>query len=65
MDSDFMVAIRYIFVLSFILIIVAYWGGSTHVLSTGGTVLTNLINTSTGRTSGGSFAGYPGGGPTN
>jgi hypothetical protein len=62
--DDTMVAIRYIFVLSFILIIVAYWGGSTHVLSTGGTVLNNLLNTGTGRTSSGTFAGYPANGPT-
>ena len=57
--SETDVAIRYIFVLSFILIIVAYYIGSTQVLSTGASAATGLINAVTGRTSSGGFSSYP------
>lgn len=63
-NSDTMIAIRYIFILTFLLIIVAYWGGSTHVIGAAGTVLGNLGNTFSGRNNQGQFANYPGGGPT-
>lgn len=52
-------AIRYIFVLSFILIIVAYWAGSTQLLQQGGKTLLSIIYGSTGRDSSGKFASYP------
>lgn len=52
-------AIRYIFVLSLILIIVAYYVGSQNVLSTLGTATTGLLYTATGRTSQGTFTPYP------
>lgn len=61
--SEFDTALRYIFVLSFILIIVAYYAGSKQILTTGGTVAVNLLNASTGRTSSGTFAGYPANAP--
>lgn len=51
-------AIRYIFILSFLLILVAYYLGSTNVINAFGSNLTGLINTSTGRTANGQFAGY-------
>ncbi len=59
MSDDVLVAIRYIFILSVILILVAYWAGSKSLFSTAGTQLTNLIYAATGRTSGGTFANYP------
>lgn len=55
-------AIRYIFVLSLVLIIVAYYAGSQKVLTTLGTTTTGLLNTATGRDSSGAFAKYPSGG---
>lgn len=55
-------AIRYIFVLSLILIIVAYYVGSQNVLSTLGGTTTSLLNTATGRNAQGQFASYPSGG---
>lgn len=59
MSDDVLAALRYIFVLSLILIIVAYFAGSTQVLSTLGSTTTGLLNTATGRTSSGQFAAYP------
>ena len=59
--NEFDKALRYIFVLSFILILVAYWAGSTQVISSLGGNLTGLINTVTGRNAQGQFAAYPGG----
>lgn len=62
--SEVDVAIRYIFILSVILILVAYWAGTTKVASTFGTQLSNLINVSTGRNpQTGNFSSYPGGAP--
>lgn len=55
-------AIRYIFVISVILILVAYFAGTQNVLSTFGTQLVAIMNTATGRTSSGQFASYPTGG---
>lgn len=55
-------AIRYIFVISLVLIIVAYWLGSQKVLTTLGTTTGSLINTATGRNAQGQFAAYPGNG---
>lgn len=57
--DEFDKALRYIFVLSFILIIVAYYAGSINVIGTGGQTATNLIYASTGRTPQGQFASYP------
>lgn len=54
-------AIRYIFVLSLILIIVAYYAGSTNVLKTLGSTTVSLLNTSTGRDASGKFSSYPSG----
>ena len=52
-------AIRYIFVISLVLIIVAYWAGSQKVLSTLGGATSSLLNTATGRNAAGQFASYP------
>lgn len=52
-------AIRYIFVISLVLVIVAYWAGSQKVLTTLGSTTTNLLNTATGRDAQGKFASYP------
>lgn len=54
-------AIRYIFVISLILVIVAYYVGSQNVLSTLGATTGSLLNTATGRNSQGQFAAYPSG----
>lgn len=60
--DEFDKALRYIFVLSFILIIVAYYAGSQNIIKTGGTALTNLTYAVSGRTPQGQFASYPSGG---
>lgn len=54
-------AIRYIFVISLVLVIVAYYIGSQNVLSTLGATTGSLLNTVTGRNSQGQFASYPSG----
>jgi hypothetical protein len=54
-------AIRYIFVITIVLVIVAYYAGSVKVLSQIGTTATGLINASSGRDSSGNFAKYPSG----
>lgn len=51
--------VRYLFILALILIVVAYFAGSTQVLSTIGTQVGNLGNVFTGRNSQGQFAAYP------
>ena len=56
-------ALTYIFWLSLILIAVAYYAGSTRVLSTIGQQVGSRILVSTGRTSDGKFAAYPGNAP--
>lgn len=56
--------IRYIFILSLVLILVAYWAGTQRVASTFGQQIGNIIDISTGRNpSTGQFAAYPTGGP--
>lgn len=50
---------RYLFILAIILIVVAYFAGSTQVLSTFGTQVGNLGNIFTGRNAQGQFANYP------
>jgi hypothetical protein len=55
-------AMFYIFVLSLILVSVAYYVGSTSVLNSLGTNIGSLILTSTGRNSSGTFSAYPAGG---
>lgn len=57
--SEVDTAIRYIFVLSLILIVVAYFAGSTKVLNSLGSTTNSLIQTATGRNSSGDFAAYP------
>ena len=57
--TDTMIALRYIFILSLILILVAYWAGTQRVGETFGQQLVNLIYAGTGRTSSGTFAAYP------
>lgn len=56
-------ALTYIFALSVILILVAYYAGTQRVISTGAGALVSLINTATGRNAQGQFAAYPSGGP--
>ena len=50
--------IQYLFILSLVLIVVAYYVGTTNILSTGGSVINQLGNTFTGRNNQGAFAGY-------
>ena len=52
-------ALRYIFILSLILVVVAYYAGSTKVLGALGQQLGSIILVSTGRNTQGNFAGYP------
>lgn len=56
-------ALYYIFILSLVLIAVAYYAGTSNVLQTLGTQFGNLLNISTGRNLQGQFAGYPGNPP--
>lgn len=55
-------ALRYIFWLSLVLILVAYYAGSVKVLDAAGGQLGSLILSSTGRNAAGQFAAYPTGG---
>ncbi len=57
--ETFQTALRYIFVLSVILILVAYWAGTRGVANAFGTQLNDLILTATGRNAQGQFAAYP------
>ena len=52
-------ALHYIFILSLVLIGVAYYAGTTNVLNAVGKNLGSLILTSTGRNAQGNFANYP------
>ena len=54
--------IRYIFILAFVLIVVAYWAGSTKVLGSLFSGTTALDYAVTGRDASGKFAAYPTGG---
>jgi hypothetical protein len=56
--------IRYLFVLAFVLIIVAYFAGSNQLLGTAFKGANALDLTVTGRDQYGQFAAYPTGGPT-
>jgi hypothetical protein len=56
--------IRYLFILSFVLIVVAYYAGSNKILGTLFSGTSQLGLTFTGRDSSGKFAAYPAGGPT-
>lgn len=58
--DEFDKALFYIFVLSLVLIFVAYYLGTQAVGQTLFGGLNNLILTSTGRNSQGQFASYPG-----
>jgi hypothetical protein len=51
--------VSYLFILSLILIVVAYWAGSNAVLSTIFSGVNTIGNTYTGRDSNGKFAAYP------
>jgi hypothetical protein len=51
--------IFYLFVMGVLLIIVAYWAGSTSVLKTLFSGANTLDLTATGRNSSGAFAAYP------
>lgn len=55
--------IRYIFILSLVLVLVAYWAGTQKVAQAFGQQIGNIIDISTGRNpSTGQFAAYPSGG---
>lgn len=56
-------ALQYIFILSLILVVVAYWAGSKEVATALGSQINSLILTATGRNSNGQFAAYPSGAP--
>ena len=54
-------ALRYIFIISLVLVLVAYWAGTRGVANAFGTQLNQLILTVTGRNAQGQFAAYPSG----
>lgn len=53
----------YIYVLSIILIVAAYWYGVKTDVGAASQAVNSLINTTTGRTGTGQFASYPQGAP--
>jgi len=57
-------ALTYIFWLSLLLILVAYYAGSVKLFHEIGVSVGNLILVSTGRDSSGKFAAYPANAPT-
>lgn len=60
MGNEFDKALRYIFILSFLLIVVAYWAGSQKVLTALSATGTQLLYSATGRNpSGTAFLSYP------
>lgn len=59
MDGAAGEAIRYLFILALILIVVAYFTGSTGVLNSIFSGIGNVGNTFTGRDTQGNFAAYP------
>lgn len=55
--------IRYIFIISLVLVLVAYWVGTKNVATAFGTQIGDIIDITTGRNpSTGQFASYPSGG---
>ena len=56
--------IRYLFILGLVLIVVAYYVGSTGLLKTLFAGVNQLDLTATGRNAQGQFAAYPGGSGT-
>lgn len=59
MNTNTEQAIRYLFILALVLILVAYFAGSTQLFSTFGTQIGNLGLIFTGRNQQGQFASYP------
>lgn len=57
--DEFDKALNYIFILSLVLIAVAYYAGTTNVLNSIGSNLGSIILKSTGRNAQGNFANYP------
>ena len=51
--------LRYLFVLAFALIVLAYYAGANQLLKTGFAGTTALDYAATGRDASGKFAGYP------
>ena len=62
--DEFGRTVRYLFILAFVLIVVAYYAGSTQVLGSLFSGTTALDYAVTGRNAQGAFAAYPTGGPT-
>ena len=52
-------AVRYLFLLSILLIVVAYFAGFTADVTSVGNATKSLIQVATGRDASGNFAGYP------
>jgi hypothetical protein len=56
--------IRYIFLITLVLVVVAYYAGSTKVISSLSQALNSLLLTSSGRNAQGNFAAYAANAPT-
>ena len=54
-------ALQWIFIISLVLVLVAYWAGTRGVANAFFTGFNSLLLTVTGRDSSGKFAAYPGG----
>jgi hypothetical protein len=61
--DDFGRYVRYLFVLSVLLLFFAYWAGANKLLGTSIAGVNTLGLTFTGRNAAGNFAAYPTGGP--
>ena len=59
MNDTLGTTIRYLFIMGVILILVAYWVGSTGLLKTIFSGANTIDLTATGRTANGTFPGYP------
>jgi hypothetical protein len=55
------VVITYLFILSLVLVVVAFYAGASTDATAFGKVFNGILNTATGRNSSGQFASYPGG----
>lgn len=56
--------VKYLFWISLLLVVLAYWAGALKLIPALGTQLVNVIFASSGRNLQGQFAPYPGNAPT-
>jgi hypothetical protein len=62
--DDLNIALFYIFILSLVLLVAAYFAGVSTDVQSFSAAFKSLLLTATGRNAQGNFAAYPGGAPT-